>query len=135
MFGLMPAGACSFVRTFPYLDVGSDVIIAGRLPVSGDSARLGRNPMGKLCPKCQRPLPERQAGAGRPKVFCSPVCQRASGFEISRVTKLISDLEDTLSKVRCEQITPWTVNVPLVEIEVAHLRERLHELLLEPAEG
>jgi hypothetical protein len=90
--------------------------------------------MEKLCPKCQRPLPDRQVGPGRPKTFCSASCQRAAGFEITRVTRQISEIEGTLSKVRAGLITPWLVDVDKAEAEVGHLRGALHRLLLDEPE-
>ena len=85
------------------------------------------------CPRCQRPLPDRQAGPGRPKTYCSASCQRASAFEITRVNRQISDLEETLSKVRAGLVTAWLCDIPLIEAELALQRERLH-VLLEPVD-
>jgi hypothetical protein len=85
----------------------------------------------ELCKKCSRPLPERQPGAGRPKIYCGPTCRRAAAFEIGRVTRAIDGLEASLSFFRTS--TLGSLEDPkLIEAELLRQRERLHELLLEP---
>ncbi|TDI18401.1 MAG: hypothetical protein E2P05_00560 [Acidobacteria bacterium] len=51
------------------------------------------------CQKCGTQLPESD-GAGRPKKFCSKSCRRAAEYEITRIHRLLGDLEQELSSYR-----------------------------------
>lgn len=52
-----------------------------------------------ICASCGSPL-EPHAGAGRPAVYCGPVCRRASEFAIRRVIARLDKAEVELRDVR-----------------------------------
>jgi hypothetical protein len=87
--------------------------------------------MTTLCPKCQRPLPDRPPGAGRPPTYCSKTCRRASGYEISRIVRLIENLETSLSHGRTSSMAMLMggAEIALEHAELALQRQRLHDLL------
>jgi hypothetical protein len=89
----------------------------------------------QLCLKCRRPLPERQGTTGRPPAYCSVSCRRAAEFEIGRVNRLIENLEETLSRLRCDRVSAFLHDIPALETELTLQRQRLLELLDEPDEG
>ena|SRR2546423_4313720 len=86
--------------------------------------------MPTLCRKCQRPLPDRLPGPGRPPTYCSKTCRRASGFEINRVTRLIEGLEKSLSRGRTSAMAMlFERETEREHAELALQRQRLHDLL------
>ena len=86
------------------------------------------------CLPCQRPLPPRQAGAGRPPRYCSQACKRQAGYEVTRLTRAISELEALLSRYRCGLVTDLGRDAARIEAELARQRGGLHRLLLNESE-
>jgi hypothetical protein len=52
----------------------------------------------KICVKCGRLVVT--TGQGRPPSYCSVVCRRAAGLEISRISRRLERLEDQLAAER-----------------------------------
>jgi len=46
-----------------------------------------------MCRKCGSELPTR-TGRGRPAVYCSTGCRRATEYELRRVQKALEDIEE-----------------------------------------
>ena len=93
------------------------------------------------CQKCATKLPESD-GPGRPQKFCSTVCRRAGEYEITRINRLLGDLEQELSSYRtmvsggekcyvmAYECTPKKA-VKIVKKEIKLQEKRLLELLEE----
>jgi hypothetical protein len=82
----------------------------------------------KLCLKCNTALID--PPTGRPRSYCSVACKRAAGYELTRINRRLSRLEDLALKVRlADWLEPRERRRQLkqidAEIEQAELRLRL----------
>ena len=74
--------------------------------------------------------PDRLPGAGRPPKYCSKTCRRASEYEITRIVRLIENLETSLSRGRTSAMAMLFESEFKREYdELALQREKLHRVL------
>lgn len=83
------------------------------------------------CIKCGDDLPE-QAGAGRPRKFCSETCKRTMMMEIRRLDSRIAKLERDESTWRCKNYQVYADNAVK---EIKRLEARLVELVAAAGDG
>jgi hypothetical protein len=83
-----------------------------------------------VCRHCGVALPP-ATGRGRPLIFCSTACRRASELEIKRINDRLANLERRLSELRLPSLLGGEVmdDPKLLEQEIALQRRRLLDLL------
>ena len=97
------------------------------------------------CAKCAAPI-ERQAGPGRPPLYCGAACRASAAYEIRRIQRRLEALETLIGVLRrSEMNTGWVDasvikrrekerdrKVEAMQAEVAEAEERLRLLLSDP---
>jgi len=80
-----------------------------------------------LCAICERELPRRKAGAGRPPKFCGSPYRRARQFEVRRIQDRLARLENEQERARRNPVL--LDNIDQINSEIRRNRDRLLILL------
>jgi len=80
-----------------------------------------------LCAICERELPRRKAGAGRPPQFCGSPYRRARQFEVRRIQHRLARLEHEQERARRNPVL--LDNIDQINSEIRRNRDRLLILL------
>ena len=77
------------------------------------------------CPKCEKPVPERD-GPGRPRRYCSDGCRRSAEYELRRIQRALESVEEQIRWCRFG----WSGRRPDDEAKYEEERQRLEARLL-----
>jgi hypothetical protein len=80
----------------------------------------------ETCLKCSEPL--QQPATGRPPVYCSVGCRRATEYELRRLQRHLEAVEGELRAIRVGR-SAWPEHRRKLESERKRLETRLAELL------
>ncbi len=96
------------------------------------------------CVKCGAPI-GRQAGPGRPPIYCGAACRASAAYEIRRIQRRLEALETFIGVLGRPEVNTWAgawvikrrerereKKVEAVKGEIAEAEERLRLLLSEP---